>query len=503
MNKRRRNILIAIAGLVVLVLFAVVAGRGRHTNAVLVQQQTIRLAGFTTKLPENGVVQRPRTQTIAALVSGNLANVFVRAGDHVVAGQLLATIDNPALVNGAQTSADAYRSAVAHAQSATATDRTNVVQAQANLVQAQARLTQSQQDFANGSQSGLGYGGSTAADQRVTADANLSMASTKLREARRIYNADQDLYTQKAISHDALDQAKAALDTAQVGYTQAYQQRQSLNGQLSRSAQVLRDNLKSAQEGLAQAQAALSAARLQASGGDTTAAAADAARAASDYQFASDQAARTQLRAPFSGTVLSVAAQANDALRPIQPGDTVAAGQTMFTLGADQAFIVRTKVDEQDIINVHLGQSALVTGEDFAGKTLRGHVMAISPVAQKSDDPSSTARQIITTILLDSSPSYLRDGMSVDVDILTSDIRHAIVVPNDAIVRDKGKRYVYVVHNGIAHRQAVQSRQSNDTQTVIISGLRPGDTIISEKPAEVTEGAAVSAAPSPAPSSSP
>ena len=482
MNTRRRNIFIVVGGLALLLIIAVAAGKGRHSSAPTVKVQTISLTAYATKLPENGVVQHPRLQAIPAQISGNIGSVLVRPGDHVTAGQLLATINNPQILSTAQTSADAMRSAQAHAQGAS-------LQAQATLIAARERLTQAQADMANGSQSGLGYGGGSAADQRANADANLANAETNLHEARRLYDADVNLYNQKAISRDAVDQAKAKLDQTQVSYNQAKLARQSLGAQLGRSRQVLADNLRSAQQAYAQAQAAA----------DVSAAYADAARAGHDYQYASQQAAATQVRAPFEGIILSQASESSDALRPLQPGDAVQLGQTLFTMSSNNAFIVRAKVDEQDIINVHLGQRANVTGEDFPGKTLTGHVVAISPIAQKSDDPSSTARQIITTIRLDASPSYLRDGMSVDVDILTTDIRQAIVVPNVAIVRDHGKTYVYVVDKGIAHKRGVRLGQANDAKSIVRSGLRPGDQIVAEKSVEIVDGGPVAAAPSASP----
>ena len=104
-------------------------------------------------------------------------------------------------------------------------------------------------------------------------------------------------------------------------------------------------------------------------------------------------------------------------------------------------------MDEQDIINVRLGQLVNVTGQDFPGRTLTGHVASISPVATKSTDPSSTARQIVTTVRLDQSPSFLRDGMSVDVDILTTNVKNALVVPSAALGKDAKGSYVFVVRN--------------------------------------------------------
>jgi len=501
--KNRRIALVAIAlGLAALLLIAVAAGRRRQAETVTVRQLIVKRATFSTKLPESGVVQRPLLQTVAALVGGNLGSVLVKPGDHVNAGQLLATIDNPQLISTAQSSQQAYRSAAAHAQSAEegnaalpATNRSAIVQAQAAVEQARARLTQARQDQATGAQSGLGYGGSSAAEQRLGAETAVSRADTDLREAQRVYAANVDLFANKAISRDALDQSRAKYEQARLAANQAHQQRDILSGQLSRTRSVLSDNVRAAEDALTQAQAQLSAARAN-SGvsklGDVRAAYADAQRAANEASFAQEQAARTQIRAPFSGIIQSAASQSNDPLRPLGPGDLVAPGQALFTLAASDAFVVRAKVDEQDIFNVRIGQRAVITGEDFPGKSLGGHIVAISPVAQKSDDPSSTARQIITTIRLDGTVPYLRDGMSVDVDIITTDVHNVIVVPNDAVIAENRKKYVYVVKNGVAKKANIRTALSNDTQTVVTRGLSNGDTIVAEKNPTLGDGTAVS-----------
>ncbi len=359
-------------------------------------------------------------------------------------------------------------------------------------------MTQARQDRATGAQSGLGYGGSSAAEQRLQAETTAARADTDLREAQRVYAANVDLLANKAISRDALDQSRAKYEQARLAANQAHRQRDILGSQLARTGTVLSDNVRAAEDALMQAQAQLSAARASSSvskTGDVQAAYADALRASNEASFAQDQAARTQIRAPFSGIIQSAATQSNDPLRPLGPGDLVAPGQALFTLAASDTFVVRAKVDEQDIINMRIGQRAVVTGEDFPGKTLGGHIVSISPVAQKSDDPASTARQIITTIRLDGTAPYLRDGMSVDVDIITSDVRNVIVVPSDAVFAENGKKYVYVVKNGVATKTEVRTGLSNDTQTVVTRGLSNRETIVAEKNVTLADGTTVAPAP--------
>ncbi|HEV3091847.1 MAG TPA: efflux RND transporter periplasmic adaptor subunit [Candidatus Cybelea sp.] len=494
---RRRFALVA-GVLVVLVL--VVAFVHFRRTALPVTMVGVHEAPFTIALPESGVIQYPQIETIASQVSANVGHVYVKAGERVIAGQLLATLVNPQVTSQAQSSGAAYRAASARAQSAQVTDTTNVVQAEENLETARAHLAQARQDLASGLQSGEGFGESTAADQRAQANANYVTAATGLREAQRLYYAYKDLYANKAISRDQLDQAEAKYEQAQAAYHQASLARSSLGVQLSRSQTVLQDNLRSATEGYAQAQAALTAARVESAGGDVAAASAEASRAGAEYDLAAQLADAMRVRAPYDATVLGVSTEKADSLRPLQPGDAVTAGQPLLTLAARRAFVVRTRVDEQDVINVRLGETVQITGEDFPGRVLRGRVIEISPIAQRSDDSapaSSTSRTIATTIGVESPPAFLRDGMSVDVDILTTDLPHAIVVPNEAIVHDGNQTYVYVVRGGTAYRRPVRVDLSNETSSAIASGLSPGDVIVSSNVTGLTDGAAVTTASAP------
>jgi RND family efflux transporter MFP subunit len=509
---KRRNLIFAAAGLVLLVIVGLIAARPRNT-AIEVRTDTAAIANFETKLPETGTLQRPVTQTITALVGGNLGRLYVKSGDRVAAGQLLAKIENPQIVATLTANTAAALSASSRARSAEATNvalpsqlRSNVVQAQATLVQARVQLQQARQDLAAGSQSGLGYGGSTAEEQRLAADANASKADTDLREAQRIYDANRELYAQKAISKDALDQASARLDQARVAANQAHREREILTGTLARNKTVLGDRVRAAENAVRQSEAALEAAEAGSRNtkeADVQAARADAARAETDRAYAADQVERLTIRAPFAGLVEAISSQPGDTLRPLQPGDTIQPGQEIMKIAADNGFIVRAKVDEQDISGVRAGQKVRIGGEDFGQATLPGHVASVSAIAQRSDDPSNTARQIVTTIALDGTLPFLRDGMSVDVDIITKSRPNVLVVSSDAIRKDGANAYVFAVVNGKARKTAVTLGDANDVQTVIASGLAAGDVVVADKSAAIVDGAAVKPAPKPSASAAP
>ena len=307
---------------------------------------------------------------------------------------------------------------------------------------------------------------------KVQYQASVDTAKSLLDEAERVYKADAALLADKAIARTTVDADKAKVDQAQVAYDQDVEQLKlgAVSGYGQSSVQ---------------------------------AAQADAEAKQIANQQNQEQVAFLRITAPSSGIIQTVAANPNDPLRPVQPGDAVTAGQSLFTIADSTTFVVRTQVDEQDIVNVSVGQSANVTGQDFPGKTVTGRVAAIAPDAQKSTDASSTAKQVLTTINLDSSPLYLRDGMSADVDILTTDIPHALSVPTAAIMKDKGKSYIFLVDKGTVKKRAIVTGLAGDTQTLVTSGLEVGETIVSSNVPGLIEGAKVTPMPKASASPSP
>ncbi len=500
-SNRRRNVIILIAGLVAIVAIGAFAARPR-TNAISARVVTVAHTRYQTKLPETGVVQRPQTNVLTALVAGNLERIWVKPGDHVHGGQVLATISNPQLVNAEQSAHEAYLAAAGRARTAAQTNgtlpaqnRSAVIQASAALQAARSTLNQAITDQRAGAQSGLGYGGTSAAQQRAAADADVASRQTDLREAQRIADANRDLYGQKAVSRDALDQSVAKLDQARVAYQQSVRNRSETYAQIARQTPVLSDRVRADRDAVAQAEAALTAARANAAqdkSGDVQAAQADAAQRLSDWQYAAAQVGRLRITAPFAGVVQSVASETQDTLRTLQPGDTITLGQPVVTIAAEGGFIVRARVDEQDIASVRPGQRAIVSGEDLGTTTLPGHVATIGAVAQKSDDPSNTARQVATTIALDKTVPYLRDGMSVDIDIVTQDRPQVIALPTDAIRKDPaGKPYVLVLRNGKAVKRAVVTGSANDAQTIVTSGLQLGEKVVVDRNLGIVDGTSV------------
>jgi RND family efflux transporter MFP subunit len=489
----------ALAAIVVLVVAVIAVVAWPRRSATPVSVTVARYGTFETTLPASGTLQRPHVRILPALVPGNVERIDVTPGQRVMAGQLLMTIANPALVSAEATAHATYLAAEAHAQSASTTDpahnQANIVQAEAALEQARFNASQARQDLAAGAESGLGYGAPSADESRSIAAANVARAQTDAREADRTLAADQDLYAQKAISRDALDHAQAQADEAHTALDRAVQARDEAAKTIVRETPVLHDRVLAAQDAVRQAQAALVAVRADAAAstaGDIAAARADADAREAEWRFDADQVARLRIVAPFAGTVQTIATESGDATRPLQPGDPVTVGMPLATIALDGAFVARFPIEEEDAARVHIGQAARVHSDDFAGRTLSGHVVALDAVARRGDTAADAARHITATVQLDQSLPYLRDGMSVDVDVLVDRLQHVVTIPPPAILRDDtGAPYVLLVRAGTARKTPIALGPMNLTSAVVRSGVAAGDAVIEPHGIALADGARV------------
>ncbi len=84
---RRRNLILVISGIAVVIALGLFSAVRPHAPAASVRIDSVTAATFTTTLPETGIVQQPRTQVLPALVGGNISTIAVRPGERVRTGE--------------------------------------------------------------------------------------------------------------------------------------------------------------------------------------------------------------------------------------------------------------------------------------------------------------------------------------------------------------------------------------------------------------------------------
>lgn len=154
-------------------------------------------------------------------------------------------------------------------------------------------------------------------------------------------------------------------------------------------------------------------------------------------------------------------------------GDSDSGEMTAFTLGTGGATKMTVDVDELDVGSVAVGQSATVTLDAFAAESFHATVTRISHIG--------TASGSITVYATDLRLDYdarLMDGMNGSAVILSSSVQDVLVIPMAAIHEDAGGSYVYRL--GLEDEQTklyIATGLSDGTNAEVISGLNDGDRI--------------------------
>jgi len=188
---------------------------------------------------------------------------------------------------------------------------------------------------------------------------------------------------------------------------------------------------------------------------------------------------KAEVRAPISGVITLYFAEPGDAVLPA-PGGPVC---TIADMDRVKVFIY---VSERDIGKVRKGQKATVLADAYPGKVFNGIVNNVSAAA----DPQT--RKIRAEITVPNPGHLLKPGTFARVEVTTSRREGVLAVPNSAILKENGKKFVFTVKDGIAKKNFVESGLKTEDKTGVVSGLNEGDSVVIEGNWGLSEGKKVS-----------
>jgi membrane fusion protein (multidrug efflux system) len=194
---------------------------------------------------------------------------------------------------------------------------------------------------------------------------------------------------------------------------------------------------------------------------------------------------RKTIRAPFSGIL---------GIRQISLGQYLAAGQAIVPLQSVNPIYVNFGVPQQSAPQMRSGGTLRVTSDDLPGVEFNGHVTALDSVVNES------TRNIQVQATLANPQGKLRPGMFVQVQVRLGASREIIALPASAINYAPYGDSVFVVtdlqdpkgktYKGV-RQQVVKVEGSRGDQVAVISGVNPGDEIVTSGVFKLRNGAAV------------
>lgn len=216
---------------------------------------------------------------------------------------------------------------------------------------------------------------------------------------------------------------------------------------------------------------------------------------------ATDNLSRTSIYAPMSGTVSLLAVELGERV----VGTQQMAGTELFRVADLGQMEVEVEVNENDIVKLEVGDRAIVEVDAYLNKKFDGVVTEIANTAigQLTADQVTNFKvkvrilpESYEDLLEGKSEAYspFKPGMTATVDIITKEKKDAVAVPISSIViktdttesktqtelSENAVKYecVYLAENSKAVLRVVKTGIQDDKNIVILSGLKPGEKVI-------------------------
>ena len=331
----------------------------------------VERGSISTLVRANGTVEAVITVDVSSQLSGRVAEVFVSFNDPVKVGQPIAQLDQ-----------EIFAAHVNEAKAALSVARATAQVQKAALERARVAVVNAQ----------------TA---KRLAEAQSAAATAKQEDAERDFQRKLQLARTGSVTDKELGQVRAQRDAGAADVRASLEQIQMKAEAIAiakAEQQMAEANIENAQAVVEQRQASLDQARVDLD--------------------------RTVLLAPIDGIVIK---------RDLNPGQTVAVSleaKTLFTIANDlRRMEVHGKIDEADVGQLKVGQTAAFTVDAYPNLTFGGRVLEI----RKSPE---VVQNVVTYTAIISAPNpelLLMPGMTAQLRIAVSDTGEVLKIPNQAL----------------------------------------------------------------------
>ena len=279
---------------------------------------------------------------------------------------------------------------------------------------------------------------------------------------------------QAPLAEQALRQAQVNQDTA----ARSLQRTQELFnkgfiGQAAldesvRAEQVMRSQLKMAQQQLSSAHAG---------GSDMAVAESTLSQAQAGAELARAKLRYTQVLAPVDGTLIA---------RNVERGDTVQPGKVLMVLSPDGETQLVVQIDEKHLNLLKIGQTAWVSTDAYPDQRFTAELMYINPGVD------AQRGSVEVKLRVPEPPAYLRQDMTVSVDIEVAKRHQAVLVPTEAVHSlDSNEPWVMKIVSGKTARTPIRLGLRSQGMCEVLDGLRVGDEVLANANLAVNDKARV------------
>ena len=229
--------------------------------------------------------------------------------------------------------------------------------------------------------------------------------------------------------------------------------------------------LDDAQRGVAVAQAQQAGARAQSAANAEQGT--DVAQAQALLALARSASAAAKAR--LEQAVLSAPADARVLARNVEPGQIVQPGRALLSLALNGPVQLVAQVDERFLEQLQVGQAASVLADAFPEQRFSARVQSIAPLV----DAQRGAIEV-KFVLPQQAPAFLREDMTLSIEVETARRERALVVPVDALngAGAAAASVVRVEHDGRVEERPVRLGLRTLEAAEVLAGLAEGERVL-------------------------
>lgn len=485
----------------VLALLSACAPQTESAAAQSDQIVEVFLGDLSANATATGSLVASRSAALQAPTTARVSEVYVRAGQSVVAGEPLVTLDTAGTtldVASAQLDVRTAEAALADlltepAATERAAAEAAVESARASrdallagpttveLASSEASLASAQASVANANADLTNVQSSVTTADLAAAEAALASAEVRLNQARERNQeiTNQETHEAMMAAEQALAEAQAQVDELRGGPDTAAAQSSvgaaaaRLEASHANFAQIIAGptaaQTAQAEAQLASAEATLANLIADPTEAEIAGAEADLESARLALADAEETLAGMTIVAPFDGVVTAV---------HVQPGE-IAGGSVVELVDLDSLQVI-LQVNEVDVGSLSEGQEATITLPGFPGVAIPAEVATIAAAARNAAGGGAVTYDV--RLDLTSTDLPLLEGMTVDASLVTVEKTGVLLVPSGAIRvdRDSGTYSVQrVLADGTTTEEIIISIGLRDANyTEVTSGLEAGDRVL-------------------------
>jgi multidrug efflux pump subunit AcrA (membrane-fusion protein) len=161
--------------------------------------------------------------------------------------------------------------------------------------------------------------------------------------------------------------------------------------------------------------------------------------------------------------------------RMLKVGDRAYIGSMIAKIPDIYHMKVRSMVNEADFTKVSGGMKVLVRLDALPDVAFHGKVTDISRICVTNVDKKKVFKVVVE---IEESDLRLKPGMTVSCEYISSETDNALYVPNNCLLREGGKYFVYLKNGGTPDKKEVNAGPSNSHHTLIRGGLEPGVPLV-------------------------